>query len=85
MGVCSSDVGRVKWRFWEQEWMTGQSEAEEISWDGARTGEPQHQTARTARTARTAGQASGDSGRAAPALGGGLAVWQVGNAWGGGK
>lgn len=33
-----------------------------------------------------AGQAGGDSGgHAAPALSGGLAVWQVGNARGGGK
>lgn len=54
----------------------------------AQAREPQHQTARTARTARTAGKQGrrvGTRGTQQAALNGGLAVWQVGNARGGGK
>jgi len=73
-GVQSSDVGRVKWRFWEKEWMTGQSEAEEISWDGGQPAQqlrapaPDSANSTHGENSTQAGQASGDSGHAAAAL-----------------
>lgn len=52
----------------------------------AQAREPQHNAAPRSTNSRQAGQAGGDSGHAAAAaLYGGLAVWQVGNARGGGK
>lgn len=72
--------------------MTGQKEAEEISWDGgpARTGRESPNTRQHEQHAQREqqckqGRRVETRGTQQAALNGGLAVWQVGNARGGGK